>query len=143
MIDDVLEGGAKAFTFETIGDTCKGRVVSATTKQQTDLTTGAPKTFADGSPMMQIIVTVEQEGGDECALYFKGGNFEVADGTGKSSLSALRDALAGTKLEVGGMLAMQYSGNGKKKNAGFNAPKLYTCQYKAPTPALAVDVDLI
>jgi hypothetical protein len=140
-IDDLISGGAAAFKFETIGDTCRGRVVRADTQQQTDFNTSMPKTFPDGKPMMQIVVTVEQDNGEETALYFKGGNFEVKEGTGQSSLSALRDALGDRKLEVGGMLAMQFTGLGKPKVG--NPPKLYVCQYQPPTNALPPGVDLL
>jgi len=142
-IMDVIEGGAAAFSFENIGDTCKGKIVRAETKQQTDMNTGQPKTFSDGSPMMQVVVTVELEDGDESALYFKGGKYEVAEGKGQSALDALRAALDGQQLEIGGTLALQFSGLGKKKNAGWSSPKLYTCQYQPPTKAIADETDLI
>lgn len=142
-IDDIIEGGAAAFKFENIGDTCKGRVVRAVTQQQTDIVTNEPKTFPSGQPMMQVVITVEQDDGEEATLYFKGGNYEVVEGKGQSALSALRDALGDRRLEVGGTLAMQLSGFGKKKNPAYSAPKLYVCQYEAPTFALPAEESLI
>ena len=137
-IDDLLEGGAKAYQFPNIGDTCSGRVVSAQTKQQTNIDDGSPRFFPSGDPMMEIVVTVEMDDGEPSTLYFSGGNFEVAEGKGKSSLNALRDALDGRKLEVGGRLAKQYSGVGKRGKG--NPPKLWTCAYQPPAPP-AIDVN--
>lgn len=140
-INEFIAGGASAFSFDTIGDTCKGKVVRAVTQQQTDFNTKELKFFKDGSPMMQIVVTVQQDDGEEAALFFKGGNFEPNEGTGKASLPALRDALGDRQLEVGGTLAMQYSGLGKPTKG--NPPKLYVCQYQPPTTALAADINII
>lgn len=142
-IDELLSGNSAAFKFETIGDTCKGRIVSAKVQQQSDINTGQPKTFQNGDPMNQLVVTVEQEDGTEAAIYFKGGKFDVAEGKGDSSLEALKLALDGQQLTEGGTLAVQFSGLGKKKNAGFSAPKLYTCAYKAPVASVDVGTALI
>ncbi len=53
---------------------------------------------------------------------------------------ALREALrrANAKLEVGGMLAMQYTGDGEAER-GMNPPKQYRAEYAAPAPATGVD----
>ncbi len=142
-INDLLAGGAGAFKFETIGDTCKGRIVSAQVKQQTDLDSGEPKTFKNGDPMNQLVVTIEQDDGTEAAVYLKGGRYEVAEGSGQSGLDAIRAALNGEQLTEGGTIAVQFSGLGKKKNAGYSAPKLYTAQYKAPVASISVGADLI
>lgn len=135
-INDLITGGAAAYKFETIGDTCKGRVTNAQPQQQTDFDSGELKFFAGGKPMMQIVVTVEQDDGETAALYFKGGKFPPKEGTGLGSLEALRLALGDRKLEVGGMLAMKYTGLGTPKKG--NPPKLYVCQYTPPAPA-AID----
>lgn len=140
--NDLLAGSAPAFTFEQIGDTCKGRVVSAERRQQTD-PDGQPKTFPSGDPMMQLVVTVELDDGSQTALYLKGGKYDVAEGKGTSALDALRAAVGDQEFRAGGTLAMQYSGNGKKTNPAYSAPKLYTIQYKAPAINIAADESLI
>jgi len=62
MIDsaalDLLEGGGKSAKFETVGDTTKGQVVSAESRQQTDYTSGEPLTWDDGNPRMQLVITL-------------------------------------------------------------------------------------
>jgi hypothetical protein len=97
--NDLLASDAAAFKFENIGDTCKGRVVRAERRQQTDP-------------------------------------------DGKSSLDALRDAIGDQEFKPGGQLAVQYSGNAKKTNPAFSAPKLWTVQYKAPAITVPADEDL-
>jgi hypothetical protein len=141
--NDLLASDAAAFKFENIGDTCKGRVVRAERRQQTD-PDGNPRTFKSGDPMMQLVVTLELDDGEQTAVYFKGGKFEPASQAdkGKSSLDALRDAIGDQEFKPGGQLAVQYSGNAKKTNPAFSAPKLWTVQYKAPAITVPADEDL-
>lgn len=140
--NDLLAADAAAFKFEQIGDTCKGKVVRAERRQQTDLDTGAPKTFPSGDPMMQLVITIEQDDGTETAVYAKGGKYEVAEGKGQAMLDALRAGVGDQEFRAGGQIAVQYSGNGKKTKAAYSAPKLYTVQYKAPAINLAEGEDL-
>jgi hypothetical protein len=56
--------------------------------------------------------------------------------------SAIKKALgeAGAKgLSEGDTLAVAYSGDGEKKKAGWNAPKLYVARYTPAKPAVSVD----
>ncbi len=140
--NDLLTSDAAAFKFETVGDTCKGKVVRAERRQQTDLDSGTPKTFPSGDPMMMLVITLEQDDGTETSVYAKGGKYDVADGKGLAMLPAIQEAVKGQDFRAGGQMAIQYSGNGKKTKAAYSAPKLYTVQYKAPAINLAVDEDL-
>ena len=136
--NDLLSSDASAFKFENIGDTAKGKVIRAERRQQTD-PDGQPKTFPSGDPMMQLVITIELDDGTETAIYAKGGKYDVAEGKGTAMLPALQEAVKGQDFRAGGLLAVQYSGNGKKTNPAFSAPKLYTVQYKAP--AIALDTE--
>lgn len=141
-VEDVLAGGAGAFKFDDIGDTCRGRIVGAKTAQQTDVDTGEPKFFSNGDPMMQIVLTIETEDGEERALYAKGGRYEIEEGEGKSMLDALRDALQAANaktIDEGGEIAIKFSGLGKKKKAAYSAPKLFKVKYTAPVAGVSVD----
>ncbi len=142
--NDLLAADAAAFKFEQIGDTCKGRVVRAERRQQTDPDTNLPKTFPSGDPMMQLIITIDQDNGDgETTIYAKGGKWEAVTGKGQAMLPALQEAVKGQDFRAGGMLAVQFSGEGKKTKAAFNAPKLYTVQYREPAITISADEDLI
>ncbi len=140
--NDLLTSDAAAFKFDNVGDTCKGKVLRAEKRQQTDLDTGQPKTFPSGDPMTMLVITLEQDDGTETSVYAKGGKYDVADGKGLAMLPAIQEAVKGQDFRAGGQMAIQYSGNGKKTKAAYSAPKLYTVQYKAPAISLAVDEDL-
>lgn len=145
--DFLFASGARSAKFEEVGDAIKGVVTSAEVKQATDLE-GNPKTWDNGDPVMQLVVTLqtdERDGDDDDGtrrLYAKGGNYEAASGTGTSMLNALRDAIkkaGATKLENGGQLTVKHTGLGKKKKAAHNAPKLYTAKYEAPSSSVDLD----
>lgn len=147
-VNDFLRGGgARAFPFEKLGDTVEGEIISAKVRQQTSLEDGKPMYWDNGEPRNMLVVILQttlhddEEDDGERSIYFRGGNFTIAEGEGASSLTALRDALkrAGVKeLEVGGMLKVRYSGHGPGKR-GFNAAKLYRAAYKPPAKGISVD----
>src|SRR5580765_4582767 len=133
-VDDFLfASGGKAAKFEQIGDTVEGEITDAVVSQQTHMETNEPLTWADGSPRMQLVITLQtsERSDDDDGLrrvFAKGGKYEVATGTGTSMKDAIGDAVkkAGAKsLDVGGHLKVGFSGEGKKTNRGFSAPKLY------------------
>jgi hypothetical protein len=137
----LMAGGSKSAKFETVGDTIRGEIVQAEVRQQTD-PEGTPKTWSNGDPVMQLVITLQtedREGDDddgERRIYAKGGNYEAASGKGTSMLVAIREAIKkanATKLEVGGTLVVAHSGLGKKTQAAYSAPKLYVAKYEPPT----------
>lgn len=139
--DFFMSGGGKSFKFTNHGDTAKGQIVSAETLQQTDFKTREPKFWKDGSPMLhvRIVLATDQRDPDKAdddghrAIYAKG-----------AMQYAIRDAIiaAGCKtLEVGGTLAVKYTGDGVAEG-NLNAPKLFSAQYKAPVASVSVE-DLI
>jgi hypothetical protein len=131
-----------AAKFEQFGDKHAGRIVAIDQRQQTDPKTGQVKTFNDGSPQMQWVITLE-EAGQAVALFAKGGRFTPAKGTGESMLSAIGTAVrtaGAASLDVGGQLAVAFTGESEAK-PGLNPAKLYAAQYQPPAPA-SVPVDL-
>lgn len=140
--------GAKAFSFDNVGDSVSGEIVGMDLRQQTNMETGEPLTWRDGSPRMVLVITIQTEAQDDEAddgqrtLWCRGGNFAVVSGKGTSSLTAVKDALrrAGVKdLDIGGTIAMAYTGDGKPSARGMNAPKLYTVAYQPPTQNVSLD----
>lgn len=149
-INDFLNGSnAKAFAFDSVGDTVTGVIVEMKKTQQTDMETGKPVYWDNGDPKMMLRITLQTELQDDSedegvrSVYLRGGNFTASKGKGTSSLVAVKDAVrrSGTTdgIQPGGKLTLQYSGEGAKPNKGFNAPKLYTAHYEAPS--FAVDLD--
>lgn len=134
--DLLAQGGAPSFKFEAVGDTARGKVISAEKRQQTDYGTGAPKFYDNGDPMWEVVITIdtgaEDENGEASRRIFARGQL----------LKAVREALkeAGAKLEAGGELVARYTGDGEPPKKGFNAPKLFKAKYTAPAPSM-VDID--
>lgn len=140
--------GAKAFPFENMGDTVSGEIAALDVRQQTDLETGEPLTWKDGSPRQVLVITLQTELQDDESddglrtVWARGGNYMVANGKGTSSLTAIKDAIrkAGAKdIEIGAMLTVQYSGTGKSSNRAFTPPKLYSAAYKAAEQNVSLD----
>lgn len=134
-------GGGKSAKFEAMGDMVSGVITSAEVKQQTSMEDNTPLTWSNGDPRMQLVIKLQTEDKvDEDddgirALYAKGGDFEIAEGQGKSMKSAIADAVkkanASTIVE-GGTLKVAYTGEGKKTSRGYSAPKLFTAKYTPP-----------
>lgn len=135
----LLGGGGKSASFENIGDSITGTVVSTEVRQQTDLS-GNPRTWDDGNPIMQLVVklqTTHREDQDDDgvrAVYVKGSK--------KAGSRSLHDAVAtavrssGAKsLEEGGTLTVTHDGTEPSSTRGFNDRKLYTASYVAPDHA--------
>src|SRR5688500_7501049 len=118
-----MGAGTKSAAFPSIGTAVTGRIVrEPKVQQQTDAATGDPKTFANGDPMMQLVVQVQTDQRDPAdadddgirAIYIKA-----------KMLAAVRDAVrkSGAKgLEVGGELTVTYVADGEKTNKAFSAP---------------------
>lgn len=147
-LDDFLfGGGGKAAKFEAVGDTVEGTIVEAKVTQQTDMESNEPLTWADGSPRMQLVVSLQTDAKTEDddgvrRIYAKGGTYEVDSGTGTSMKQAIADAVkkAGAKsLDEGGWLKVGHTGLGKKTNRGYSAPKLFRASYKAPVASISAD----
>lgn len=140
---DTLEGflsggGSAAAKFPTVGTLIKGTITGAELTQQTDPADGKPKTWDDGNPRMQMVVTLQTDERDADIDDDEGIRRLFVKG---KMLQAVREAVkgAGVKtVEVGGVLAVKYTGDGEKTNPAFNAPKLYAAQYKAPEKSVEV-----
>jgi len=141
--NSLLMGGGKSFSFDTIGDKVDGVVTAMEAVQQTDMDTGQPAFWSDGNPKMMVAVTLDtdlaEEAGDDGTrrVYLRGSK-------GDSSLGAVRAAVkaaGATKLEVGGRLQLAYTGDGERKQKGWNAPKLYAAKYTPPAPVSQAAVD--
>lgn len=144
--DFLFGGGGKAASFEKLGDMCVGVITDVKMSQQTSLEDNKPLFWDDGSPRMQLVITVQTDQRDDDdddglrRLYAKGGKFEVAEGKGTGLKEAIADACkrAGLKtIEAGQKLTVGYTGNGKAKTRGHNAPKLYSAKIEAGVPAVA------
>lgn len=133
----LMGSGARYQPFLEKGDSITGRVATTPELQnQTNMDTGAPLTFPDGNPKLMLRVlldTDEREDEDDTgrrSVYIKGGNMQ------KAVAEAVRKAGA-DDLEVGGVLTLTYTGNGKATKKGYNPPKLFEASYRKPSKLAA------
>lgn len=132
----------KSLTFTEIGEKHIGRILAVAVRNQTDPVTGVVKTFSDGTPRTQLVISLEMPDGETGALYARGGKAEPARGSGKPMLNAITDAARAAQaqtIEAGAELAVAFTGEGAAK-PGLNPTKLFTAQYRPPAPP-SVSVD--
>lgn len=146
QVDDMLEGGAKGWSAENVGDHIEGTITAVNARQQTDPANGIGKTWSNGDPMMQLVFSIVTDDGEERAIYAKGGKPDVASGEGTSLLEAIKTALTAAGMKgsesVGHRLLVAHTGLGKKTNSTFNAPKLWKAKITrqaASTSNVSVD----
>ena len=125
-MDEFMEstaGGPKlpALKFVKVGDTHTG-VVTEVTKLQDKDPSGNVKTYDNGDPRWVFVFTLNQPTGAS-NIWVRG-----------QMVKAIREAAekAGVSTLVGSTLSVRYTGDGEKKSAAFNAPKLYAAKVDAP-----------
>ena len=121
-MDEFMEstsGGPKlsALKFAKVGDTHTG-VVTEVTKLQDKDPAGNVKTYDNGDPRWVFVFTLDTPTGAS-NLWVRG-----------QMVKAIREAAekASVKTLVGSTLSVRYTGDGEKKSAAFNAPKLYAAK---------------
>lgn len=136
-----LGGGGTSFPFKEIGDQVTGRITDLEEVQQTSVDTGQPLTWDNGQPRLMYRVDLDTElRNDEYddgkrSVYLKGARKSDSRSSLAAVLDAVRAAGAGSKLERGGTLTLQYVGNGVPKNPAYTPPKQYAAKYVRPTAA--------
>lgn len=138
----LLGGGGKSASFEKVGDSITGTVISTEVKAQTDIGTGKPLVWDDGSVRQQLVVKLQTQLREDFeddgirAVYVKGAKKQGSRSLHDAVASAVR--AAGAKgLEAGGTLTVVHDGTQPSETRGFNDRKLYSAQYVAPDRAQA------
>lgn len=134
--------GVPSAKFPTIGTAVKGVVEHLEVNQQRDFTTGEPKTWEDGKPMMQLVITLSTEDRDP--------EIDNDDGTRRlyakgQMLNAIRAAVKQTnsQLLVGGTLVVKYVGDKAAERRGMNPAKQYEAAYRPPAAGQAAVDNLL
>lgn len=129
-------------SFLTIGDKHEGQIIAVEMGVQRDLQTNKPKTWDDGTPMKQMIVTLQTDERD--------GQVENDNGVRKLYIGSkgMREALAAavklaneSGIALGGRLGMKYTRDGVATTRGFNPPKEYAARYEPPTVSVSDGYD--
>ncbi len=135
----LMGGGGRSAKFIRPGDTVTGTVCAPPAlRQRTDITSGKPLTWDNGDPQMQLVVRLqtvlrEDPEDDGVRVVYLAGGFARAT-TQKVVADAVRAAKA-QRLEVGGTLALRYTGEEPNAKAGLNPHKLYAAKYDPPATA--------
>lgn len=123
-------GSVPSAKFENVGDTVKGVILSYEVRDERDIVTNQVKTFDDGTPRKQLVITLQTEDRDEA--------IEDDDGTRRIYAKvAMRNAIADASrqhggIAAGGKLAVRYTGQDAPKRAGFSGQKKYKAWYEPP-----------
>ncbi|MCU1613736.1 MAG: hypothetical protein JWO98_1276 [Frankiales bacterium] len=137
--DFLMGGGVPSAKFPVLGHTITGRITERpTVEQQKNYEDDKLKFWDDGKPMMQLVVTLATSERDPENPEDDGARRLYVKGYMKNAVAGAVRAAGARGLEVGGILAVTYTADGEKKNAKFNAPKLFTAQY---TPAATAELN--
>src|SRR5690606_24285559 len=132
--------GTRSAKFDRIGDEVSGTIASPPeVRQQTDMTTGKPKVWDNGDPVMQLVVRLQTDQRDPADPDDDGVRAVYVKGSKKPESKSLHAAVAGAvrasgakSLEVGGRLTVRFVGEGVAERRGFNPPKHYEATYVPP-----------
>lgn len=129
--DSFFGGGSKSAKFETVGETVGGAITHiGEPRQQTDFRDGTPLTWRDGSPRMQLPVTVQTQLRDAADPTDDGKRTFYIKGEMKKAIEAALRA-AGAGMAQGGVLTVAFTGT-EPTDGGF-PKKLYAATYQPPS----------
>lgn len=137
-----LGGTGTSFPFKHVGDSVTGTIIDLEEVQQTDADTGQPLTWDNGQPRLMYRVDLATDlRNDEFddgrrSVYLKGARKAESKSSLAAVLGAVRAAGAGSKLERGGTLTLEYIGDGVPRKAAHNPPKQYSAKYARPNVAV-------
>lgn len=136
-MDLLAPSGIPSAKFAAHGDSVEGAVKSAEKKQQTDID-GNLKTWDNGDPMWQVVITLQTDERDADIEDDDGRRRLFAKG---KMLEAIKAALTESKLTLTEdlWLKVMYYADGEPTKKGYTAPKLFKA--KAKPAAVVADLD--
>lgn len=143
-LDAASTGRGKWFSFPDVGSTFKGRFLSADERQATDYVSGTPKTWDDGTPVLEYVMEFQtdlNEGdGDD-------GRRTIYAGKASRLFKAMSEAVkaAGLRWADGPLLTVKRIEDGDpvtlKNGKKGNAPKQFKAKAEAAKPTADLDDD--
>lgn len=139
-------GIASAFNKESVlGSVVGGIITEMEVKQQTDIMDGSPKTWDNGDPQMQLIITIQTDGiaitdddDGKRRFYVKGSKTSGSKSMHDAVASALK--ASGVKaIEIGGHLKVKFTGTEPAKTRNLSDSKLWAAKYVPPVIAQVDD----
>lgn len=133
--NEFLDGGGLPTAKFQVGTLWRGQITDLEVTQQREYNPkgpGAKKTWPDGNPMMQLVITIQTDVRDPEIEDDDGRRRIFVDGKRKrEAVTAARNA-SGAKLAKGGMIAIKCTGE-EQAEPGMNPAKLYAAEYKPPS----------
>lgn len=138
MLDQIDSQNSKSAKFEQPGDRVSGIIETVTASQVRDFQTREPKFWNDGSPQLQVLVTVDtgitdpsvEDDDGRRTVYIKGWGVQR-----RAWLTALRNAglKKASEIKPGDRFTAVFTGLGERGNAP-QPPKLfeYTIEHQSP-----------
>lgn len=134
--DDFMGEKFKSFVFENVGDSITGTVMKPPEKlQQTDINTGALKTWDDGKPKWYFRVTLATDLRDPTNPFDDGVRTLALSWKRLDAVRAAVRAAGAENIEVGGKLWLRFDGYEDKTQAKYKAnPAMvdWSAKYKPP-----------
>lgn len=141
-VNDFFNSGVKvpaAFDKNTpVGTTVMGIITDAVKRQKTDPKDGSPKTFSDGNPQMQVVITIKTTLRDPADPDDEGLRRLYASGSMQKAIGQAIQKAKAEGLEQGGVIAVKFTGLGVASGPAMNPPKLYSATYQPPKNAPVV-----
>lgn len=151
-VEFIMSGGGVSAQFPKIGHSYTGTILNiGRAQQQTDMNTKQPKTFDDGSPRMQVPVTLATDARGKFVREDQSSPWELEDIPDDDGVRvlyvaadmqrAIRDAVIKARKEynltpaqlpgpeVGGRLTVTRGKNKAKKQAGWSGQHTFTAEY--------------
>ena len=126
----LMGSGGRTAKFPEKGAKVTGYIQDMQVKQQTDFDSGAPLTWEDGKPRMELVVVLQTDERDDeeddgvRKLYVKGQmQAAVADAVRKAGQRG---------LGIGGKLRVTYTSENEPTKRGRSPQKVYEARYEAP-----------
>lgn len=120
----VLADSGKSLKF-AVGTTHAGEIVGIREQQARDFNTKIPKTFKDGNPIMEAVLTVREADGNEGDLY-------VSSKILREAVTTARRAAGASVISVGDSISVTCTGI----DASNNNAKQYTVSYSVFDPTV-------
>jgi len=144
-LDSASKPRGKWVAFTNVGDTFKGRFVSADERQATNYVSGEPETWDDGSPKLEYVMTFATDDRDDDS---DDGARTIYAGKASRLFKAMNDAVkaAGLRWADSPVLTIKRIEDGEpvvlKNGRKGNPPKQFRAKAERPAkPAVDLDDD--
>ncbi len=132
---DLLLGGSPAAKFPEVGTIVKGKVLGQKKRQARDIDGNLKVWDTDGSPIEEIVFTLQTEDRDPTLEDDDGARRLFAGGQMLKAIGMAVRKAHWSKPLVGGVLAVKYKEDGVSKRSGYSPPKVYVAMFEPPSAA--------